>query len=110
MVNNRMLNNEDISRIYPNVQWEKMDKNLFQFIATFIQVCISFLIGKFLFGRRIQIIYVVLAFNAVLEIYFAMYSFRGNGQQQEIFLIKSTLVFLLYFMVCQLGVIDIAKI
>ena len=63
-----------------------------------------------MFGRRIQIIYIVLAFNAILEIYFAIYSYRGLGQQQEIFLVKSTLVFLLYFMVCQLGVIDIAKI
>ena len=63
-----------------------------------------------MFGRRILIIYVVLGVNALLEIYFAIYSFRGLGQQQEIFLLKSTLVFLLYFMVCQLGVVDVAKI
>ena len=79
MVNNRMLNSDDINKIYPEDKWKKMDKNLFLTIAMFIQVWFSFLIGKFLFGRRIQIIYIVLGFNALLEVYFAIYSFRGLG-------------------------------
>jgi len=36
MVNNRMLNSDDINKIYPEVKWKKMDKNLFLTIAMFI--------------------------------------------------------------------------
>ena len=52
----------------------------------------------------------VLGVNALLEAFFAIFAFKGHGHQQVIYLAKSTFVFLLYFMICQLGVIDIAKI
>lgn len=87
-----------------------MDKNLFLTIANFFQICVAFFIGKYFHGRRIQIIYVVLILNGLLEAFFAIYAFRCNRHIQAIFLVKSTFVFLLYFMICQLGVIDIAKI
>ena len=73
---------------------------------------VSLLIGKFLFGRRVSIIYLILGMTACIEVFFSFYTFRGGREQaqQLIFLVKATCVYILYYMVCQFGVIDIAKV
>lgn len=89
-----------------------MDKNLFLFMANIFQVVVSCLIGKLLHGRRVQVIYFIVGLTACIEIFFSYYAFRGgkNEPQQIIFYIKATLVYILYYMVCQFGVVDIAKV
>lgn len=57
-------------------------------------------------------IYVIVGLTAGIEIFFSVYAFRGGRDQpqQMIFLFKATLVYILYYMVCQFGVVDIAKV
>lgn len=107
-----MLNIKNINRAYEDNQWARMDKNLFLFIANVFQVFVSLLIGKFLFGRRVSVIYLILGLTACIEISFSFYTFRGGRDQtqQFIFLVKATFVYILYYMVCQFGIVDIAKV
>ena len=120
MVNSRMLNIYGINNKDVFNDWFIMDKNLFLFIANIFQACVSFLIAKFLYGRRIQVIYVLIALVALTEVIFYFYYILNESTEpsekpdvdplQMIFLIKATLVYILYFMVCRFSIIDIAKV
>ena len=50
-----------------------MDKNLFLFIANIFQVFVSLLIAMFLHGRRMYVIYIILALTASTEIFSTFY-------------------------------------
>lgn len=92
-------------------------KNMHLTIATVCQICISFIIAKFCFGRRIQIIYVIIFLIILLEVIVCaqdLLDIERNinydaVQYDYVFMLKATLIYLLYFMVCQFGIIDVAK-
>ena len=58
-----------------------MDKNLYLFVANIIQASVALLIGKFLHGRRVFVIYIILGLTALTELFFVIYeSIRGKNE------------------------------
>ncbi len=94
-------------------------KNMHLTIATVCQICISFIIAKFCYGRRIQIIYVIIFLIFIFELIICVEDFfdlqrninndNNAGQYDYAFVLKATFIYLLYFMVCQFGIVDVAK-
>lgn len=84
------------------------DKNVVQFIATVFQTCVSFLIGKFFFGRSVSLIYIIIIFVFMIDIiYITLKAFIDEESGQMIrtvcvglFDIKSTMVYMLYYQIC----------
>ena len=110
LTNQRILNIENINKEDSRTRsWKKMDPNWVTYPSNIIQIVLTYLVGKFWHGRLILTIYVILILNCLMEIFFGFYSYRNLGQTQTFFLIKSILVYLLYFMVCQIGIIYISK-
>lgn len=121
MVNHRMLNIDQINEKYTNPFAELNDeatlnKQLYLFIATVFQAGLSFIIAKFLFGRSFTCTYVILFTVTLLDIFESVLMFRQvaradrNALIEFVFLMRSILVYILYFTICQFGVLDIAKI
>lgn len=81
MVNHRMLNIDQINDEYTssstNAQ-SKMDKTMYVFIATVLQTCLSFLIGRFLFGRSMTITYFIIGLTFFLDVVYSLFFYRGR--------------------------------
>ena len=112
----QIINHIMLNQVESNIPWDEsssdknLDKNLFMFLSNVFTLCISFLIGKFLFGRRVQIIYVIISANLLLEIVFFIYRKMVDHYLQPLFYVKSIFTYILYIMVTQIGVIDITKV
>ena len=101
-------------------------------MANFPQIILSFIVGKFFFGRRIKITYLLLAISTMFEfsqIIFTdvlncsysifpklcLYEQKRESRnpftiENSIFACRALMAFNLHYMVCRLAIVDIAKI
>lgn len=86
-------------------------KQQYLYIATVCQAMLSFILAKSLFGRLYTCTYCVLFLVTILDI-LERWLISDNDitdKAKVVFLLRSTLVYILYFSICQFGVLVLAK-